>query len=101
MLALLERNGVKIFVVIVVVVVACQNDRQNGNFLWTNVHLSRTLSVDLPLFRALRVGKIIVALCCCPYRHYIFEFATILERAPYNIAPGNKITDAYKVDTFL
>ena len=66
---------------------AGQNGRQNGNFVRTNGHLGGTLSVDLSLLRALRV----IALCCCPYRHYeIFEFATILEIALCNRASGNK-----------
>ena len=44
-------------VVVVVVVVAGQNGRQNGNFVRTNGHLGGTLLLDLSLLRALRVTK--------------------------------------------
>lgn len=93
MLALLKRNGVRIFCCGGGGGSCCGQSKwpQNGNFVRTNGHLGGTLSVDLLLHRALRVRKMIVALCCCPHRHYkIFEFATILERALCNIASGNK-----------
>jgi len=54
-------------VVVVVVVVAGQNGRKNGNFVRTNGHLGGTLSVDLSLLRALRVRK---ENCCFNRRLY-------------------------------